>query len=132
MCIRDRLVSICFRCVLRGDKLCARLSALRADLLHMKLQRPKQIVRRQSGAGGWSDRFAAVSAARTLLVHHPTELFRGGQEAEKEDGAPVLLSVVMQLLASAASDESSKLRTNGLRGIGELFRCVSAGHLGAP
>lgn len=93
------------------------------------------MVHAHSGSGEWSDRFRAVTATRTLLAHHIT-VFDGGQAGEgggeEEDGVQALLAVVVGLVASAASDARSVLRTNGLRCMAELFRCVSGGHFCRP
>ena len=61
-----------------------------------------------------------MSAARTLLAHHP-EVFQ--RQAEAGAGAG-LLSMVVSLVASAVSHKRSALQTNGLRCMAELFRCV--------
>ncbi|CAN0121349.1 unnamed protein product, partial [Ectocarpus fasciculatus] len=69
------------------------------------------------GVGDWASLFAAVSSARTLLLHHGDVL--GG-----EDGGPGLMGRLVSLVADAVSNRRSVVQTNGLRCLGELFSCA--------
>lgn len=69
------------------------------------------------GAYDWAGLFAAVSSARTLLLHHRDVL-------EREDGGPGLIARLVSLVTDAVSNRRSVVQTNGLRCLGELFRCV--------
>ncbi|CAN0548640.1 unnamed protein product, partial [Ectocarpus sp. 12 AP-2014] len=65
----------------------------------------------------WASLFAAVSSARTLLLHHRDEL-------GAEDGGPHLIGRLVSLVADAVSNRRSVVQTNGLRCLGEMFSCV--------
>ena len=69
------------------------------------------------GVNDWASFFAAVSSARTLLLHHRDEL-------EGEDGGPRSIGRLVSLVADAVSNRRSVVQTNGLRCLGELFKCV--------
>ncbi|CAB1106269.1 unnamed protein product [Ectocarpus sp. CCAP 1310/34] len=65
----------------------------------------------------WASLFAAVSSARVLLLHH-RDVF--GREYE----GPGLIGQLVSLVADAVSNRRSVVQTNGLRCLGEMFRCV--------
>ncbi|CAM9942209.1 unnamed protein product, partial [Ectocarpus sp. 12 AP-2014] len=69
------------------------------------------------GVKDWASLFAAVSSARTLLLHHRDEL-------GAEDGGPGMIGRLVSLVADAVSNRRSVVQTNGLRCLGEMFRCV--------
>ncbi|CAN0263485.1 unnamed protein product, partial [Ectocarpus sp. 13 AM-2016] len=65
----------------------------------------------------WASLFAAVSSARTLLLHH-RDVFGA------EDGGPGLVARLVSLVADTVSNRRSVVQTNGLRCLGEMFSCV--------
>ncbi|CAM9627864.1 unnamed protein product [Ectocarpus fasciculatus] len=69
------------------------------------------------GVDDWASLFAAVSSARTLLLHH-------GDVLGREDGGPGLMGRLVSLVADAVSNRRSVVQTNGLRCLGELFSCA--------
>ncbi|CAN0354348.1 unnamed protein product, partial [Ectocarpus sp. 6 AP-2014] len=76
-----------------------------------------EAVRTHCGVSDWACLFAAVSSARTLLLHH-RDMFGG------EDGGPGLIGRLVSLVADAVSNRRSVVQTNGLRCLGEMFSCV--------
>ncbi|CAN0354425.1 unnamed protein product [Ectocarpus sp. 6 AP-2014] len=76
-----------------------------------------EAVRTHCGVSDWASLFAAVSSARTLLLHH-RDMFGG------EDGGPGLIGRLVSLVADAVSNRRSVVQTNGLRCLGEMFSCV--------
>ncbi|CBJ33911.1 conserved unknown protein [Ectocarpus siliculosus] len=76
-----------------------------------------EAVRTHSGVTDWASLFAAVSSARTLVLHH-RDMFGG------EDGGPGLIGRLVSLVADAVSNRRSVVQTNGLRCLGEMFSCV--------
>ncbi|CBJ33998.1 conserved unknown protein [Ectocarpus siliculosus] len=76
-----------------------------------------EAVRIRSGVTDWASLFAAVSSARTLVLHH-RDMFGG------ENGGPGLIGRLVSLVADAVSNRRSVVQTNGLRCLGEMFSCV--------
>ncbi|CAN0485215.1 unnamed protein product, partial [Ectocarpus sp. 8 AP-2014] len=76
-----------------------------------------EVVQATLGVNEWASLFAAVSSARTLLLHH-RDVFGG------EDGGPGLIGRLVSLVADAVSNRRSVVQTNGLRCLGEMFSCV--------
>eukprot|EP00752_Nemacystus_decipiens_P014560 g12967.t1 len=94
-----------------------------------------EVVRKDYVGDDWPNLFSAVTAARTLLEHHPTVFLWGlGGDEGREDEVSKLLSAVVLLVARAVSNKRSALRMNGLKCMaallgGEHARKVGAGDM---
>ena len=74
----------------------------------------------RSKPGDWAALYGAVSAARTLLVHHP-DVFGADETTE---GTPGLVNLVVTVVVDAVSHNRSVVQSSGLRCFQELFRCA--------